>query len=170
MMRHLNCMRVNGLLSAYIDEELTAAQKLLVERHLVRCGACREELESLQQTKQLLAGLHGRVSHAARTGAAPAPAGHHPGRNARTPILQRHVPAPLAIAAAAGVIGIAVFVRTSTSHRGIVFEKTMPVAHSHPSVPVNDVMFLHDAWDPSAQVRTPSIVPVGLAAGGAAFR
>ena len=42
--------RVAGLLSAYIDDEVTADERLLVERHLVDCARCTQELETLRQT------------------------------------------------------------------------------------------------------------------------
>ena len=43
-----------GLLSAYIDDEVTPAEREQVERHLATCHACLEELESLRWTVSLL--------------------------------------------------------------------------------------------------------------------
>ncbi|HYN86959.1 MAG TPA: zf-HC2 domain-containing protein [Ardenticatenaceae bacterium] len=42
------------VLSAYLDEEVTPAERTLVEEHLARCGTCRQELESLRWTVDLL--------------------------------------------------------------------------------------------------------------------
>ena len=53
----MNCRKVNSLLSAYIDGELTGAEQLHVRRHLRSCGCCSDEHESLEQTKQILARL-----------------------------------------------------------------------------------------------------------------
>lgn len=41
-------------LSAYIDRELTAAERSRVERHLATCAECRRDVESLQETVALL--------------------------------------------------------------------------------------------------------------------
>lgn len=41
-------------LSAYIDGELTAAERSRVERHLAACADCRRDVETLQETVALL--------------------------------------------------------------------------------------------------------------------
>lgn len=53
----MNCRRINSLLSAYLDSELTGAEMLSVRDHLDRCDACREEYEALRETKRLVASL-----------------------------------------------------------------------------------------------------------------
>jgi hypothetical protein len=53
----LNCRKVNSLLSAYIDAELTGEEMHAVSNHLNCCPACRLEQESLQETKRLVASL-----------------------------------------------------------------------------------------------------------------
>ena len=53
----MNCRRVNNLLSAYVDAELTGAEMLEIRGHLARCSACQREHEALQQTKRLLGAL-----------------------------------------------------------------------------------------------------------------
>jgi hypothetical protein len=46
--------QVAELLSAYIDGEVSAAERALVERHLATCPTCTHDLEALRQTVQLL--------------------------------------------------------------------------------------------------------------------
>jgi hypothetical protein len=41
-------------LSAYLDSQLDPAARARVERHLARCAACRQELETLRQTVALV--------------------------------------------------------------------------------------------------------------------
>ena len=53
----MNCRRVNALLSAYLDGELTGFEMLQIRDHIARCSDCREEQESLQSIKSMLAAL-----------------------------------------------------------------------------------------------------------------
>jgi len=53
----LNCRKVSGLLSAYLDQELTGEEMLAVRAHLGGCPLCRSEHQSLSDTKRLLASL-----------------------------------------------------------------------------------------------------------------
>ncbi|GAB4461607.1 MAG: hypothetical protein OHK0029_27110 [Armatimonadaceae bacterium] len=53
----MNCRRVNNLLSAYIDKELTGEEMRAVRAHLEYCYTCQAEHEELLQTKKLLAAL-----------------------------------------------------------------------------------------------------------------
>ena len=46
--------QVAELLSAYIDGEVSAAERALVERHLATCPTCTRDLQALRQTAQLL--------------------------------------------------------------------------------------------------------------------
>jgi len=46
--------RVEELLSAYIDGELSIEEATLVEKHLRLCSACTQELETLRQTVNLV--------------------------------------------------------------------------------------------------------------------
>ncbi|WP_406676639.1 anti-sigma factor family protein [Moorella sp. ACPs] len=50
----MNCSHYRELLSSYLDDVLTATQRRDVEKHLRRCNSCREELEALRQTVNLL--------------------------------------------------------------------------------------------------------------------
>ena len=50
----MNCRRINGLLSAYIDRELTGTDMLEVRQHLRDCPVCQLEHQSLHDTKRLL--------------------------------------------------------------------------------------------------------------------
>ena len=45
------------LLSAYLDEQVTPAERVRVDGHLAACAACRNELESLHRTTALLQAL-----------------------------------------------------------------------------------------------------------------
>jgi hypothetical protein len=60
----LNCRRVNSLLSAYIDGELTGEEMLTVRAHLGYCPDCQMEHEALLQTKRLLTSLAMRTPRA----------------------------------------------------------------------------------------------------------
>lgn len=51
----MNCRRISSLLSAYIDGELSGVEMLAVREHLSNCITCREDYESLRDTKQKLA-------------------------------------------------------------------------------------------------------------------
>lgn len=53
----MNCRRVSNLLSAYIDAELTGFEMLDIRAHLDQCAPCRQEHQSLQETKRLLGSL-----------------------------------------------------------------------------------------------------------------
>ena len=49
--------RIRGLLSAYVDGEVSAADARRVEEHAAACPACRDELDSLTATVELVRGL-----------------------------------------------------------------------------------------------------------------
>ena len=53
----MNCRRVNSLLSAYLDGELTGAEMISIREHMRGCASCCEEHEALSQTKRLVASL-----------------------------------------------------------------------------------------------------------------
>ncbi|MEW8960026.1 MAG: zf-HC2 domain-containing protein [Moorella sp. (in: firmicutes)] len=50
----MKCRYYRELLSSYLDNALTATQRLEVEEHINGCRACREELEALRRTVELL--------------------------------------------------------------------------------------------------------------------
>ena len=52
--RKSECQKVRGMLSPYIDRQLTSSEVGLVEAHLERCGTCRQELESLRAVVNLV--------------------------------------------------------------------------------------------------------------------
>jgi predicted anti-sigma-YlaC factor YlaD len=53
----MKCWKVKRLLGKYLDKELTDKKIIsLVEEHLDRCAACRQELESLVLMKELISG------------------------------------------------------------------------------------------------------------------
>ena len=49
--------RIRGLLSAYVDGEVSAADARRVEEHVAACSTCRDELDSLTATVELVRGL-----------------------------------------------------------------------------------------------------------------
>jgi ferric-dicitrate binding protein FerR (iron transport regulator) len=49
-----DCDSVRGLLAGYLYDELSAADKRLVEAHLAGCGGCREALATMKKTSGLL--------------------------------------------------------------------------------------------------------------------
>ena len=53
----MKCDGVRGLLSAYLDGELSAGELLQVEQHLRRCHACADEVDSLRQTVALVSSM-----------------------------------------------------------------------------------------------------------------
>lgn len=52
MARRISCEQISPLLSAYLDGELSNAERQSVEWHLRECEACRSELRELERTKQ----------------------------------------------------------------------------------------------------------------------
>ncbi len=53
----MNCRTVIPLLTPYLDQRLTGQQMLEVECHLAKCEDCSQELEAIQQGKNLLRSL-----------------------------------------------------------------------------------------------------------------
>ena len=53
----MNCHRLNNLLSAYIDGELTGVEMIEIRRHLSDCPGCQGDLDQLRATKRLVGRL-----------------------------------------------------------------------------------------------------------------
>ncbi|MCG6552747.1 MAG: zf-HC2 domain-containing protein [Candidatus Magnetominusculus sp. LBB02] len=53
----MNCNEVRDMLSAYMDGQIDGAKLLAIEGHIAECGACKEELRSLQAVAASLKGL-----------------------------------------------------------------------------------------------------------------
>lgn len=53
------CSRVQNLLSAYCDRELTGAEMLQIQSHLSGCEGCQHERETILQMKRLMGALSG---------------------------------------------------------------------------------------------------------------
>jgi len=49
----MNCKKIRVLLSALLDDELTAGEKELANEHLKTCPACRERLEGTERARKL---------------------------------------------------------------------------------------------------------------------
>ena len=49
-----NCSKISGLLSAYMDGEVSEKEKQLVEAHLLECTFCKQKLDMMQKTKDIL--------------------------------------------------------------------------------------------------------------------
>ncbi|MBE0415610.1 MAG: zf-HC2 domain-containing protein [Dehalococcoidia bacterium] len=52
--RKSECQRLKGMLSPYIDGQLSPSERERIEGHIEQCDACRRELESLRATANLL--------------------------------------------------------------------------------------------------------------------
>lgn len=50
----MNCGRVQALLSAYVDREVTGHEMMEIRHHLHQCEACREEESGLRQIKEMM--------------------------------------------------------------------------------------------------------------------
>jgi len=53
----MNCHKVQSLMSAYVDCELSGLEMLVVRQHLSGCGECNSEFESLLGVKKALGNL-----------------------------------------------------------------------------------------------------------------
>jgi len=87
--RKSECQKARGLLSPYIDQQLSTSERLLVEDHLAKCALCSGELESLRAMVNL---LH-RV-----------PVGSPPRSFALAEVEPRRRPAPFALVSAATAV------------------------------------------------------------------
>ncbi|MEW5901424.1 MAG: zf-HC2 domain-containing protein [Acidobacteriota bacterium] len=53
----MTCDRIEGLLSAYLEGEVSPAEKSLVEAHLAGCAGCTSLAAALRQTREALTGF-----------------------------------------------------------------------------------------------------------------
>ena len=53
----MSCLRIQPLLSAFLDCEVSPSERALVRTHLSECENCSAELESLNWTKLMIADL-----------------------------------------------------------------------------------------------------------------
>ncbi len=53
----MSCRRIESLLSAFVDFELTGAEMLSIRKHLSECVSCEAEYQSIASLKQLLNSL-----------------------------------------------------------------------------------------------------------------
>lgn len=53
----MKCSKIQALLSAYIDNNISSAEILSVKKHLANCKECPLQLNAVQKTKNILAGL-----------------------------------------------------------------------------------------------------------------
>lgn len=53
----MNCHRVQSLLSAYLDQELSSEERRLIRNHIFNCPVCAQCLEELSRIKKYLGGL-----------------------------------------------------------------------------------------------------------------
>lgn len=54
----MNCQKVDNLLSAYLDREVSRTESRDIRLHLEECPRCRAEYLRLSQSKELLAAFH----------------------------------------------------------------------------------------------------------------
>jgi hypothetical protein len=72
----MDCQACNELLTALVDDELSAPEKKALETHLIQCRPCRQEQESLLDSYHLVdqlsylemdpalwTGIHSRITH-----------------------------------------------------------------------------------------------------------
>lgn len=57
------CRRLRRLLTSYVDDEITGADRLVVEEHLKRCRACRRRLLRHRAVHQLLRSRSAETRH-----------------------------------------------------------------------------------------------------------
>ena len=55
-MRTIRCWRLRSVLTSYVDNEVSAGERLRVEGHLTRCDACRRRVSREQAVRQRLRG------------------------------------------------------------------------------------------------------------------
>ena len=55
----MNCRDVQSLAGNYLDGELPEEMCDRIQRHLLQCSACREEIESLRTAVEVLRATHG---------------------------------------------------------------------------------------------------------------
>ena len=60
-MKHLNCSRIKNSLQDYLAGDTEGLEKVLIEEHLNKCDACKEELEQIRGMKRLLKGCSDNV-------------------------------------------------------------------------------------------------------------
>ena len=53
----MNCTKIQSLLSAYTDRELTGVEMFLIRQHVHDCDACREEDAEVRRLKALLSSI-----------------------------------------------------------------------------------------------------------------
>lgn len=53
----MNCSKIQNLLSAYMDDELTGEEQLQIRRHLGVCQKCSTEHDTLLATKRMISSL-----------------------------------------------------------------------------------------------------------------
>ena len=106
-----------GRLSDYVSGRLSAAERARLERAVEECALCREELESLQQTRALLQALPGEpLPRSFVFSEAPAPAESEGHRTAQAPAFR--MPG-WAYAGAAAVAGVAALVFVLSGAAGV---------------------------------------------------
>lgn len=59
----MNCHKVQSLISAYVDCELSGHEMLAIRHHLSECPECNSEFESLFQIKRALGRLGSKYPH-----------------------------------------------------------------------------------------------------------
>ena len=53
----MNCHRVQSLLSAYLDQELSPEERRLIRNHIFHCPVCAQNFEDLSHIKSYLGNL-----------------------------------------------------------------------------------------------------------------
>ncbi|MCC6727736.1 MAG: zf-HC2 domain-containing protein [Chthonomonadales bacterium] len=175
----MNCRRINSLLSAYIDGELAGVEQLHVRQHLRVCSECDDEYQSLLNTKRLLSGM---VFQTPRPGLAD----EILRRLEADPRASRCLPLGgwwetqstcarqrfRAAALGAGMVTAALVVLLAvptTPANGPVDLATLPrrdYVAAPTALPIRDLQFLHESWDPAQPTFSGGIEPVSLSTAG----
>ncbi len=56
---HLRCRKLAESMTAYIDDDLTPDDRLLIDKHLGECGGCHNYLDQMQHTIDTIKALRG---------------------------------------------------------------------------------------------------------------
>jgi anti-sigma factor RsiW len=178
----LNCSKIQNLLSAYMDGELTGVEQLQIRRHLGECKACAEEHESLLTTKRMISGLSIRQPHPdLEQMILGALAEEEQSRARRSPILAWWLTLPLnrrlqfaclfalsAVSLAAVRIAPVMLTPARTQNTlELAAEMTAPQPHVHTHIqtevsPVGDVIFLHNPAENAPMSSGARAMPVNM--------
>jgi hypothetical protein len=107
----MNCLKVQQLLSDYLDDELTSEVALPVERHLTNCPACAGEWESLRATVRMVGSLGSRECPVDLRGSVLSAISRTPERPAARTLLQRALAVTIGGSAMAACLALPIMIQ-----------------------------------------------------------